>query len=348
MRVLVTGNKGYVGTVLTGLLTGAGHEVLGLDSNLFDGCSIASIAPIPTIAKDIRDAEMEDFGRVDAVVHLAALSNDPLGDLDPQLTDDINHIGAVRVAELAKAAGVTRLVFASSCSVYGEGGEDWLREDAPFNPVTAYARAKAAAETEITGMADEQFTVTFLRPATAYGVSPMIRFDLVVNNLVAWASATGRVHLKSDGGAWRPLVHAEDIGRAAMAILDAPIGTVQSQVFNVGITEENFRILEVAQAVEQTVPDAVIEYAADASPDRRCYRVDFGKIERTLPGFDPQWRMIDGAAQVYGTIRALGLGTEDFEGARYNRLAHIKQLLDGGRLGSDLRWPDGARGTVRS
>ena len=239
--------------------------------------------------------------------------HDPLGDLDPDLTEDINHVGAVHIAELAKAAGVARLVFTSSCSVYGEGGQDWLREDAPFNPVTAYARAKAAAEMDIRGLADGGFTVTFLRPATAYGVSPMIRFDLVVNNLVAWASATGRVHLKSDGGAWRPLIHAEDIGRAALAVLEAPTATVQSEMFNVGVTDENFRILEVAQAVEKTIPDAVIEYAADASPDRRCYRVNFDKIADSLPGFAPRWRMIDGAAQVYETIRTLGLGTEDFD-----------------------------------
>ncbi len=344
MRVLVTGNKGYVGTVLTRLLTESGHEVVGLDSDLFNGCSIAHVEPICTIAKDIRDAELDDFDDIEAVVHLAALSNDPLGDLDPDLTEDINHIGAVRVAELAKAAGVAHLVFTSSCSVYGEGGQDWLYEDAPFNPVTAYAHAKAAAEKDIAELADERLTVTFLRPATAYGVSPMIRFDLVLNNLVAWASATGRVHLKSDGGAWRPLVHAEDIGRAALAVLQAPADAVQNQVFNVGITEQNFRILDVARAVEQTVPDAAIEYAADASPDRRCYRVNFDKIKRTLPGFTPRWRMIDGAAQVYDTIRALRLGTEDFEGPNYSRVAHIRKLLNSGRLGPDLRWPATATG----
>jgi nucleoside-diphosphate-sugar epimerase len=344
MRVLITGNKGYIGTVLTGLLANSGHDIVGLDSDLFRGCSIAPIEPVSTIVKDIRDTELDDFAGIEAVVHLAALSNDPLGDLDPALTDDINHLGAVRVAELAKAAGVARLVFTSSCSVYGEGGQDWLYEDAPFNPVTAYARAKAAAEKEIAELADEQFTVTFLRPATAYGVSPMIRFDLVVNNLVAWASATGRVHLKSDGGAWRPLVHAEDIGRAVTAVLAAPASTVQDQVFNVGITEQNFRIVDVAKAVEETVPDAVIEYASDASPDRRCYRVNFGKIARTLSSFAPRWRMIDGAAQVYKTIRALELGTEDFEGPSYSRLAHIKQLLNTGRLDSDLRWPAPPKG----
>lgn len=339
MRVLVTGHQGYIGTVLVPLLLTAGYEVVGLDSDLFERCTFGGPLPeVPTIHKDLRDVEVADCVGFDAVLHLAGLSNDPLGDLNPQLTLDINTAASVRLARLAKQAGVARFVFSSSCSTYGAAGDTPVDETAALHPVTPYGQSKVLVEKEVALLADATFSPTFLRNATAYGVSPRLRFDLVLNNLVAWAFTTGRVYLKSDGTPWRPIVHIEDISRAFVAVLQAPREVVHNAVFNVGRTDENYRIRELAEIVRDTVPDTRIEYAPDAGPDTRCYRVNFHKVAQALPDFKPQWNARLGAQQLYQAYQHIGLHRDDFEGPRYKRIAHIQQLLDTGQLAADLRW----------
>jgi nucleoside-diphosphate-sugar epimerase len=321
------------------MLTALGHEVVGLDSNIFIGSTFGEGVPnIPEIKKDIRDIELADVEGFDAVIHLAGLSNDPLGDLNPTLTDEINHIAAVNLAQLCKQAGVTRYLFSSSCSNYGAGGQDWLTESSAFNPVTPYGRSKMQSELDIVALADDNFSPTFLRNATAYGASPRIRFDLVLNNLVAWAFTTGKVYLKSDGTPWRPIVHIADISRAFIAILQAPRQLIHNEAFNVGRNRDNYRVREIAEIVEATVPGCRIEYAPDAKPDPRCYRVDCSKIAQTLPDFQPQWDAGTGAAELYAAYRKVGLTLEDFEGERYKRVAHVQSLMNNGRLDSTYRW----------
>jgi nucleoside-diphosphate-sugar epimerase len=339
MRVLVTGHLGYIGTVLVPMLLERGHEVVGFDSDLFEQSTFGEgIVDIPAIRKDVRDADPSDLSGFDAVMHLAALSNDPLGDLNPDLTFQINHLASVRLATLAKQAGVSRFIFSSSCSNYGAGGEDLLNEQSPFNPVTPYGISKVRVERDVALLADDRFSPTFLRNATAFGVSPRLRFDLVLNNLVAWAYATGKVFIKSDGTPWRPIVHIADISRAFIAVLDAPRELVHNVALNVGRNEDNFRIRELADIVKETVPGCTIEYAADGGPDKRCYRVDSTKILRTLPEFKPVWDARKGAKELYDAYRRVGLRVEDFEGPKYKRIDHIKQLMKNGRLGPDLRW----------
>ncbi len=321
------------------MLIAKAHEVVGLDSDLFERCTFGDgIQNIPELKKDIRDVEVADLDGFDAVIHLAGLSNDPLGDLNPELTYEINHAASVRLASLAKEAGVTRFIFSSSCSNYGAGGENFLNEESQFNPVTPYGISKVRVEQDVAKLADSNFSPTFLRNATAYGVSPRLRFDLVLNNLVAWAFTTGRVYIKSDGTPWRPIVHIEDISRAFIAVLHAPREVVHNQAFNVGRNEDNYRIRELAEIVEETVPGCSIEYAQDAGPDKRCYRVDCSKIVRTLPEFKPQWNARKGAQELYAAYQNVGLTLEDFEGARYKRIAHIQQLLSSDRLDETLRW----------
>lgn len=339
MRVLVTGHKGYIGTVLVPMLLAEGHEVLGIDSDLYEQSTFGEgIREIPEIKKDIRDIQASDLAGVDAILHLAGLSNDPLGNLNPQLTDEINYLASVRLARLAKTVGVERYIFSSSCSNYGAGGEDWLNEESPFNPVTPYGISKVRVEQAVSRLADDYFSPTFLRNATAYGVSPRLRFDLVLNNLVAWAFTTGRVYIKSDGTPWRPIVHIEDISRAFIAALHAPRPIVHNQAFNVGRNQDNYRIRELAEIVRQTVPGCQIEYAPDAGPDKRCYRVDCSKILQTLPKFTPQWDARRGAAELYKAYQKVGLTLEDFEGPKYQRIAHLQQLLRTKRLDETLRW----------
>lgn len=339
MRVLVTGHNGYIGTVLVPMLQAAGHEVVGLDSNIFEACVFGNPPQeIPQIKKDIRDVARADLEGFDAVLHLAGLSNDPLGNLDPHLTYAINHQASVRLAQLSKAAGIPRFIFSSSCSTYGAAGDDLLDEESAFNPVTPYGHSKVLVEQDVAHLADDTFSPTYLRNATAYGVSPLLRFDLVLNNLVAWAFTTGRVFIKSDGTPWRPIVHIEDISRAFIAVLHAPRELVHNQAFNVGRNEENYRIREIADVVRETVPGSYIEYAEDGGPDTRCYRVDCSKIQRVLPEFQPQWDVRKGAQQLYEAYQHVGLRLEDFEGPRYKRIDHIKQLLGTQRLDSSLRW----------
>jgi nucleoside-diphosphate-sugar epimerase len=339
MRILVTGHKGYIGTVMVPMLVAAGHDVVGLDSDLFRQCTFCpGIQAVPEIRDDLRDVEVSSLEGFDAVIHLAALSNDPLGDLNPAITYEINHAASVRLARLAKEAGVGRFLYSSSCSSYGKAGDDLVDETAALQPITPYAISKVLVEADVARLADDRFSPTFLRNATAYGVSPRLRFDLVLNNLVAWAFAKGRVHIKSDGTPWRPIVHIEDIARAFLAVLTAPRETMHNQALNVGQTEENYRIRDLAAIVREIVPGSQIEYAADGGPDPRCYRVDFGKIHRVLPEFKPRWNARRGAQELYAAYQAAGLVLEDCEGPRFKRIDHLKELLATGRVDTTLRW----------
>lgn len=340
MRILLTGDRGYIGAVMAPMMQLQGHEVHGLDADWFEHSAFGEpLAAIPTKRKDLRDLDASDVEGFDAVVHLAGLSNDPLGDLDPSLTDDINHIASVRLAKLAKEVGVKRFLFSSSCSMYGAaGGEALLDEKAPLRPVTPYACSKVQVEQDLLEMADSSFSPIFLRNATAYGVSPRLRFDLVLNNLVAWAASTGRILIKSDGTPWRPIVHIEDISRAFIAVLNAPRELIHCEAFNVGSTHENYQIRDLAEIVSDTVPGCRIEYAKDGGPDTRCYRVDFSKIANVLPEFKPHWTVRQGAQELYQAIQRVGLRLEDFEGPRYKRISHIQQLISTGRLDVNLRW----------
>ncbi|NLT52195.1 MAG: SDR family oxidoreductase [Ignavibacteria bacterium] len=339
MKVLVTGHKGYIGTILVPMLLKEGHQVTGYDSDLFRNCTFGNgIAEIPEIIKDIREAELEDVKGFDAVMHLAGLSNDPLGNLNPQLTYEINHKASVRLAELCKKAGVKRFIFSSSCSNYGAGGDNMLTETSPFNPVTPYGESKVFVEKDVSQLADDNFSPTFLRNATAYGVSPRLRFDLVLNNLIAWAFTTGKVFIKSDGTPWRPIVHIADISRAFIAVMSAPLEKIHNEAFNVARNEDNYRIREIADIVAETVPNCKIEYASDASPDLRNYRVDASKIINTLPNFKPEWNVRKGAKELYETYKSIGLTLEEFEGIKYQRIAHIKHLISNNNITNDLRW----------
>ena len=340
MRILVTGHKGYIGTVLVPMLTAEGHEVVGLDSDLYQRCTFGDqLAEVPSIRKDIRDVETKDVEGFDAIMHLAALSNDPLGNLNPNLTYEINHLASVKLAKLAKEVGVPRFLFSSSCSTYGaSAGEEMLTEEAEFNPVTPYGYSKVLVERDVAELVDDKFSPVFLRNATAYGVSPRLRFDIVLNNLVAWAYSTGKVLIKSDGTPWRPIIHIEDISRAFIAALHAPREVVHNQAFNVGRNDQNYRIRELAEIVKETVPGCEIEYAQDAGPDKRTYQVNFNKIAEKLPKFKPQWDARKGAQELYEAYKECDLKLDEFEGPKYKRIDHIKLLLSDGMLDSSLRW----------
>ncbi len=338
MKVLVTGHRGYIGAVLTPMLHQRDHDVTGLDSDIFRSCTFeGTLDDTPTMEEDVRDIVIDDLAGFDAVIHLAGLSNDPLGDYRPNLTQQINCEASVTLARLAKRAGVPRFLFASSCSNYGAAGSGFLTESAAFNPVTPYGISKVEVEHAVAPMADECFSPTFLRASTAYGLSPRIRFDLVLNNLTAWAFTTGQIYLKSDGSPWRPIVHVEDIARAYIAALEAERELVHNQAFNVGLTTENYQVREIADIVQAIVPNSRIEFAADAGPDTRCYRVDCNYIGRRLHAFKPQWTARRGVEQLYEAFCSVGLSLEDFEGERFKRIAHVKKLIRNGELDEDLR-----------
>jgi nucleoside-diphosphate-sugar epimerase len=338
MRVLVTGHNGYIGCSLVPLLQAAGHDVVGLDNYLYETCTFGpDVADPPALRKDVRDVELGDLAGFHAVIHLAAISNDPVGDLDAETTYEINHRAASRLARLAKQAGVERFLFSSSCSLYGAAGDDFLDETAEFNPVTPYGRSKILAEDDMRALADDDFSPTYLRNATAYGLSARLRGDLVVNNLAAYAFTTGQVLIKSDGSPWRPLVHIEDIARAFVAILEAPRELVHDEAFNVGRTKENYRIREVASIVEDVVPGSTVTYADGASPDLRNYRVDCGKLARTLPAFQPQWTVRRSVEQLYEAFVRHGLELEDFLSRRFMRIKHVLELQAEGALDGRLR-----------
>jgi nucleoside-diphosphate-sugar epimerase len=321
------------------MVQAAGHEVVGLDSFLFEGATFGpDHAQIDSLRMDLRDVEADDLSGFDAVIHLAALSNDPLGDVNPQVTYDINHTGSVRLATLAKQAGVERLIFASSCSLYGVAGDEMLTEEAGFNPITPYGVSKVLFERDVAALADDDFTPTFLRNATAYGVSPRLRADVVVNNLVAIAFTTGEVLIQSDGTPWRPLVHIEDIARAFLAVLHAPRELVHNQAFNVGRSEENYRVRDLGALVEQVIPGSKVRYAEGGGPDPRCYKVDCGKIARVLPEYRPQWNVRRGMEQLRDAFQTYRLTPEALLGDKYFRIKRVRALQSEGLLDDSLRW----------
>jgi nucleoside-diphosphate-sugar epimerase len=347
LRVLVTGHGGYVGAVTTAVLAGRGHEVAGLDTGFYAGCDLGRnlravdvhLHHLIELRRDLRDVEPSDVEGFDAVVHLAGLSNDPLGDLDPGLTRRINVEGSLRLAEACRTAGVERFVFASSCSMYGAaGGEAPLDETAPLAPLTAYAESKVAVERGLLDLAGDRFSPVLMRNATVYGVSPRLRVDLVLNNLVAWAHTTGKVRILSDGTPWRPLVHVRDVAAATATLLEAPRGLVHAEAFNVGRDGENHRVSELAAIVRDAVPGSEIEYAGSGDPDPRSYRVDFGKLARAFPELRLEWDARRGADELAAAYRDAGLTLADLEGDRFVRLRRLRTLLGDGALDADLRW----------
>ncbi len=341
MRLLVTGHHGYIGSVFLPLAEAEGHDLVALDNDLFERCTFGGEPPRgswKSLRRDIRDLTRADLEGFDAVVHLAALSNDPLGDLNPELTYEINLDASRRVAELAKQAGVERFVFSSSCSNYGASGTTVLDEEAELRPLTPYAISKVKLEQELTALADDDFSPVFLRNATAYGISPRLRIDIVLNNLVGWGATTGKIVLMSDGSPWRPIVHVEDIARAMLAALAAPREVIHAQAFNIVPEGENYRIRELAEIVAETLPGCVVTLAPDAAPDARNYRVSGAKFLAALPDFRYLWTARKGARQIADAYRDAALTFEQFDGPRFKRLGWLKRLLASGELAADLRW----------
>lgn len=341
MRVLLTGHHGYIGSVLAPELAAAGHDVVGLDTFYYEGCDLGGgdVVPSEVLRLDVRDVEPAQLEGFDAVVHLAGLSNDPLGDLDPGRTLEINHEATLRLARAAREAGVRRFLFASSCSMYGTTGADAvLDESAPLQPLTAYAESKARAEEGLAALADDGFSPVYMRNGTVYGVSPRLRIDLVLNNLVGWAYTTGRVRVLSDGTPWRPLVHVRDVARATVALLAAPTEVVHDVAFNVGADGENYQVRDLAEIVRAVVPRCEVEYAGSGDPDPRSYRVDFSKLQREVPDGVPTWTAERGAAELLDAYRAAGLEERHLIDDSFTRLRRLQRRLDAGELDAGLRW----------
>jgi nucleoside-diphosphate-sugar epimerase len=351
MRVLVTGHHGYLGSVTAPALQQAGHEVVGVDARLYRGCDLGrpNRAAVQGRTMDIRDVRTNDLRGFDAVVHLAALSNDPLGDFDPELTREVNFRASVRLAEAARDAGVRRFVFASSCSMYGAADtERGIDESAPLAPLTAYAESKVHSEQAIRELAGDEFTPVFMRNATAFGASPRIRLDVVLNNLVAWGVTTGSIRILSDGTPWRPLVHVADIATATAAILEAPRSVVHNEAFNIGRNDQNYQVGELAEIVATVVPGTSVEFAGRGDPDPRSYRVDFGKFARAFPETHLSWTAHDGALEIASALRQANVTREIFESDRFVRLRRLRSLLEEGRIDDSLRWRDAAATTAVS
>ncbi|MCV7171935.1 SDR family oxidoreductase [Mycobacterium manitobense] len=338
MKILLTGHSGYLGVEMASYLVDLGHDIVGLDIDLFAGCDfIAAPDPLPALKCDVRDVTAADLTGFDAVIHLAALSNDPLSDLNPALTYDINRDGSIRLARAAREAGVSRFIFSSSCSLYGKGGDAELNEQADLNPVTPYGRSKVQAERALADLADDEFSPVYMRNATAYGFSRRLRADIVVNNLVGQAMTTGMVKMESDGSPWRPLVHVLDIAHAFARALVAPRSVIHNRAFNVGRIGENYRVRDVADLVTDIVPDCRVNFAEGATSDIRDYRVDFTRIERELPGYDPQWTVRRGIEQLFAAYQHSALTAKFFKGPRYFRVRTVMQLMESGALDADLR-----------
>lgn len=340
MRVLVTGNLGYIGTVLTPMLAAHGHEVVGLDTGFFQDCVMGEIwdaGLARQIRKDVRDVQEEDLHGVEAIVHLAALSNDPMGALDPELTLDINYRASVRLAALAKDAGVQRFILASSCSIYGQSDEAALTEESPFNPQTAYAQSKVLAESEIRKLAGARFSPIFMRNSTAYGYSPRLRFDLAINNLAGWGYTTGQVKLLSDGQAWRPFVHVDDIARATALLLTARSELIHNQAFNIGAESGNYRIVDVAGCVAEAMPGCVVTFGEQATADNRTYNVSFDKLRIALPWLEMRWSVDKGVRHLKGFCERTALDFDRFQSRDFTRLKQIRHLLDTGAVDTQLR-----------
>ncbi|MER7772041.1 SDR family oxidoreductase [Kitasatospora sp. NPDC096140] len=339
MRVLLTGHQGYLGTVMAPVLAAAGHEVVGLDAGLFADCVLGPAPADPAGHRvDLRDVTAEHVAGVDAVIHLAALSNDPLGSLAPDLTYDINHHASVRLAELARDAGVRRFLYASTCSVYGAaGGDELVAENAPLRPVTPYAESKVRVEDDLHDLADGDFSPVFMRNATAFGYSPRLRADIVLNNLVGHALLTGEVLVLSDGTPWRPLVHAADIARAFAAALVAPREAVHDEAFNIGSETNNVTVAEIAEQVAEAVEGSKVRITGEAGADPRSYRVDFSRFRAAVPDFACEWTVQRGALELAEAYREFGLTKEAFE-QRFTRLAVLREASAAGTVDDTLRW----------
>ena len=341
LRVLLTGHDGYIGSVMGPFLAAQGHRIVGLDTGFFENCDLSKDSPgFPVVRKDIRDIERADLDEFDAVIHLAALCNDPLGQINPELTMEINHAASVRLASLARDTGVKRFLYSSSCSMYGAAGEAVLTEEAELSPLTAYALSKVRSEADISHLATSAFSPVFLRNATAYGASPRLRADVVLNNLTCWAFATGRIKIMSDGTPWRPIVHIEDISRAFAAALVAPVENIHNQALNIGVSGENYQVRELADIVQEEMPDCVVEYAGQGGPDPRNYRVDFSKAARLLPDFHPEWNARRGVRELLDALKASAGSREGFLDGKFTRLVRLRHLMESARLDSSLRWQE--------
>ena len=340
MRILVTGHNGYIVSIMMSMLKEVGHEAVGIDSYYFADCSLFDTTDnFLAFKKDIRDLNIGDLTGFDAVIHLAALCNDNLGDLNPELTYNINYKASVHLARLAKDAGVERFLYSSSCSMYGAASsEDILEESAPLNPITPYAISKVKAEEDISKLADDHFCPVFMRNATAYGVSPRLRGDIVLNNLAAWAFTTGKIKIMSDGTPWRPIVHIRDICNAFIAVLNAPKSVIHNQAFNIGVNEENYQVKDLAEIVKQVIPNCEIEYSGEGKPDPRNYRVSFDKLQKNIPEFTSKWTAYQGACELYQVFQKIGFSKTDLEGDKFIRLSKLKFLLQNNYLTKELFW----------